>query len=58
MKLKRIVVNIPEELLNQIKEFAQKDSRSISSTMYLLLSSAVKEKIRKRKPANEQEDNS
>jgi metal-responsive CopG/Arc/MetJ family transcriptional regulator len=58
MKLKRIVVNIPEELLEQIKEFAQRDSRSISSTMHLLLQSAVKEKIRKRKPANEQEDNS
>jgi metal-responsive CopG/Arc/MetJ family transcriptional regulator len=57
MKMKRIVISLPEETLNKIKEFAAKDSRSISSTTMLLLRFAVKEKLRKRKSDNE-EDNS
>jgi metal-responsive CopG/Arc/MetJ family transcriptional regulator len=57
MKLKRIVISLPEETLDKIKEFAAKDSRSISSTTMLLLKFAVKEKLRKRKSDNE-EDNS
>ena len=57
MKMKRIVISLPEETLNAIKELALKDSRSISSTTMLLLRLAIKEKLRKRKSANE-EDNS
>jgi len=43
MKMKRIVISLPEETLDKIKEFANKDSRSISSTTMLLLQFAVKD---------------
>jgi hypothetical protein len=54
----RITIQISEETFLQLKEFSVKDRRSLSTTADLLLQQAIKEKNRKRKLANDQENNS
>lgn len=55
----RITISVSKETYEQLKEFAKEDTRSVSVTTDLLLQSAIKEKLRKRKPKhNDQEDNS
>ena len=55
----RITISVSKETYEQLKEFAKEDIRSVSTTTDLLLQSAIKEKLRKRKPkTNGQENNS
>lgn len=54
----RITISVSEETLEQLKEFSVEDRRSISVTADLLLQSAIKEKLRKRKPKIDEKDNS
>lgn len=55
----RITITVSEETLAQLKEFANEDRRSLTVATDLLLQSAIREKLRKRKPKiNGQEDSS
>lgn len=54
----RITISVSEETYDQLKEFATEDRRSVSVTTDLLLQSAIKEKLRKRKPKVDEKDNS
>jgi hypothetical protein len=49
----RITSDIPAELRDFIKDFSEKNNRSFSKTVCLLLQQAVKERTRKRKNAKE-----
>ena len=55
--MKRISAYISEELFLQIDQMAKAETRSVNSMITILLEKAIKEKLRKRKPNNE-EDNS
>jgi hypothetical protein len=44
----QIFASIAEDLSNQIKEEAQRDSRTFSQMVAILLQQAIKEKTRKR----------
>lgn len=45
----RANATIPDELMQKIRDFAQKESRTEAAMIRLLLEYAVKEKTRKRK---------
>ena len=52
-QLPQVSSTLDLELYGEIKELAEKESRSISSMVAILLAQAVKERIRKRKNAKE-----
>lgn len=52
----RITITVSEETLMQLKEFAMEDRRSVSVVSDILLQSAIKEKLRKRKPKDEKDN--
>lgn len=49
----RKTIDIHPDLVNIIEEMAKKNNRSFSYTCYVLLQQAVKEKLRKKKSAEE-----
>lgn len=51
----QLSATVDQELHDSIKEMAEKESRSISQMVAILLQQAVKERLRKRK--NVKEDN-
>ena len=52
-QLPQVSSTLDLELYGEIKELAEKESRSISSMVAILLAQAVKERTRKRKNAKE-----
>lgn len=56
--MKRISAYISEELFSQLEEMSKSEKRSVNAMLTILLEKGIKEKLRKRKPSNEQEDNS
>lgn len=49
----RKTIDIHPDLVQIIDKMAEKNNRSFSYTCYVLLQQAVKEKLRKKKPAEE-----
>lgn len=52
-QLPQVSSTLDAELYSEIKDLAEKESRSISSMVSILLAQAVKERTRKRKNAKE-----
>lgn len=52
-QLPQVSSTLDVELYAEIKEMAEKESRSVSSMVAILLAQAVKERTRKRKNAKE-----
>lgn len=52
-QLPQVSSTLDLELYGEIKELAEKESRSISSMVAILLAQAIKERTRKRKNAKE-----
>lgn len=46
--MKRVSLYLSETILNQIKEIAEKEKRSVSQMVEILLERAIKERTRKR----------
>jgi hypothetical protein len=49
----RINATISKELLENIKQIAEREKRSVSSMVEILLEQSVKERLRKRKGGND-----
>jgi hypothetical protein len=53
----QVSATIDSDLLKDIEKLAEKEKRSVSSMVYLLLQQAVKEKTRKRRNVGQSEEN-